>query len=128
MEKELNLFEYASKNKLRFNYRGSISTEDLWDLSLEQLDVIYKGLKQESKESEEESLLTARPVNVELTNSIKLVEYIFNKKSEEMVAAKEASAKRAEKQKLLAILASKKEAELQGKSIEELEEMIASLN
>jgi uncharacterized protein YfkK (UPF0435 family) len=33
------------RNKYRFEFRGLISAEDLFDLKLEDLDVIYKGLK-----------------------------------------------------------------------------------
>ena len=41
-----NLFEKASKMKLRFSTtKGVLSTEDLWDLSLESLDRIAKNLK-----------------------------------------------------------------------------------
>lgn len=121
------IFEYASKNKLRFNFRGVISVEDLWDLSLEQLDCLYRGLKKEAKNSEEESLLTEKQVDEKVTVSIKIVEYIFKVKKEEIELRKQKAAKKAEKQKLLAILANKKDAELQEKSVEELEKMIAEL-
>ena len=47
---ERNIFEYAAKNKLRFPFRGSITTEDLYDLSPANLDSIYKTLSREAKE------------------------------------------------------------------------------
>ena len=39
----LNIFEKASKQKLRFvTSKGMISSEDLWDMSLQSLDIIAK--------------------------------------------------------------------------------------
>ena len=35
---ELNIFEYAVRNKLRFPFRGMLSVEDLWDLRVEDLE------------------------------------------------------------------------------------------
>lgn len=123
----MNLFEYATRNKLRFAYKGVISVEDLWDLDLESLDYIYKGLKKQTKVDEEEGLLTKKVENEKLNVAIKIVEHIFNVKKEEIEKAKNQALKKAEKQKLLAILANKKEAELENKSVEELEKMIEEL-
>lgn len=39
-----NIFEFATRNKVRFSFKGLISVEDLWDLSLTNLDSIYKEL------------------------------------------------------------------------------------
>ena len=47
---EEKIFEYAAKHKLRFPYRGSITTEDLYDLSPADLDRIYKTLAREATE------------------------------------------------------------------------------
>jgi hypothetical protein len=56
-----NLFEKASKMKLRFSTtKGVLSTEDLWDLSLESLDRIAKNLYKQIKESEEISFISEK--------------------------------------------------------------------
>ena len=56
----MNIFEYAVENKLRFPYKGNISTEDLYSLSVSDLDMIYKTLKREAKRNGEESLLATK--------------------------------------------------------------------
>ena len=56
----MNIFEYAVRNKVRFPFKGMISVEDLWDLSLTNLDSIYKTLNKQIKQNDEESLLSTK--------------------------------------------------------------------
>ena len=121
------LFEAASKMKVRFNYRGVITTEDLWDLDVKALDYIYKQLMVAKKESETESLLEEKKTNPILEVQIEIVKHIFNVKVEERKAAELQAENAAKKQKILAILARKQDAELENKSAEELEELIKDL-
>ena len=121
------LFETASKMKVRFNYRGVITTEDLWDLDVRALDYIYKQLMVAKKESEIESLLEEKKTNPILEVQIEIVKHIFNVKVEERKAAELQAENAAKKQKILAILARKQDAELENKSAEELEELIKDL-
>lgn len=121
------IFETASKMKVRFNYRGVITTEDLWDLDVKALDYIYKQLMVAKKESETESLLEEKKTNPILEVQIEIVKYIFNVKVEERKAAELQAENTAKKQKILAILARKQDAELESKSAEELEELIKDL-
>ena len=55
-----NMFEVATRLKLRFPYRGMISVEDLWDLSVQSLDKVFKALNSQRKQAQEESLLNAK--------------------------------------------------------------------
>ena len=121
------LFESATRNKIRFGYRGVISTEDLWDLDVEELDGIYKNLMAEKKDSETESLLSEKKTNSILETKIEIVKYIFGVKVDEAKAAELKAENAAKKQKILAILARKQDAELENKSAEELEKLIADL-
>lgn len=121
------LFETASKMKVRFNYRGVITTEDLWDLDVRALDYIYKQLIVAKKESETESLLEEKKTNPILEVQIEIVKHIFNVKVEERKAAELQAENAAKKQKILSILARKQDAELENKSAEELEELIKGL-
>lgn len=121
------LFETASKMKVRFNYRGVITTEDLWDLDVKALDYIYKQLMVAKKESETESLLEEKKTNTILEVQIEIVKHIFNVKVEERKAAELKAENDAKKQKILAILARKQDAELESKSVEELQKLIGEL-
>ena len=49
-----NMFEIATRNKFRFPFKGVISTEDLWDLSVVSLDNVFKTLNSEMKKTKEE--------------------------------------------------------------------------
>ena len=123
-----NIFEYATRNKVRFSFRGLISVEDLWDLSLTNLDAIYKDLKKQSKQSEEESLLNIKTQEDELLNvQIEIVKYIVSVKLAEKEAREKATAKKAQKQKIMSIIAAKQDEELQNSSIDDLQKMLDEL-
>ena len=79
------MFEMASQFKFRYPYKvGLITTEDLWDLSLTQLDTVYKALSKEMHIilQDGDSLLYTKSPDLfkkeqELTAKIELVKYIF---------------------------------------------------
>lgn len=124
-----NIFEYATRNKVRFSFRGLISVEDLWDLSLTNLDSIYKELNKQSKQSEEESLLNIKTQEDELLNvQIKIVKHIVSVKLAEKEAREKASAKKAQKQKIMSIIAAKQDEALQNSSIDDLQKMLDELD
>lgn len=123
-----NIFEFASRNKVRFPFKGMISVEDLWDLSLTNLDSIYKTLNKQVKQSEEESLLSTKvSVDTELEVQIAIVKHIVSVKLAEKEAAEKASAKKAQKQKIMSIIATKQDEALQNSSIDDLKKMLDEL-
>ena len=123
-----NIFEYATRNKIRFSFRGLISVEDLWDLSLTNLDSIYKELNKQSKQSEEESLLNIKTQEDELLNmQIEIVKHIVSVKLAEKEAREKASVKKAQKQKIMSIIAAKQDEALQNSSIDDLQKMLDEL-
>lgn len=123
-----NIFEYATRNKVRFSFRGLISVEDLWDLSLTNLDFIYKELNKQSKQSEEKSLLNIKTQEDELLNmQIEIVKHIVSVKLAEKEAREKASAKKAQKQKIMSIIAAKQDEALQNSSIDDLKKMLDEL-
>ena len=120
-----NVFERAAMNKYRFPYRGQISVEDLWDLSLPGLDSIFKQLNKLKKANEEESLLEVKSAeDVEVEDKIAIVKFIV--KYKQAVAAERASAKdkKERNQKILSIIERKQNKALEGKSVEELTAML----
>jgi hypothetical protein len=123
-----NMFETASRSKLRFSFKGLISTEDLWDLPVESLDMMYKSLNAQAKQAKEESLLGTRSKQEEeLTLRIELIKHVVKTKIEEADAKVKDIEARRKKQKLMEILASKQDSDLQTKSVEELTKMIEEL-
>lgn len=127
------MFEYAAKNKIRFNYKGLITIEDLFDLTRNALDTIYKSLVAQKKtEESEESLMDAASKaktkeQQDLEAKIEIVKYVFSVKTQELLDKAEEKEKKEKKQKLLAIYASKQDEALQKMSMEDLEKMIAEL-
>lgn len=124
----MNIFEYAIRNKLRFSYKGLLTVEDLWDLTLKDLDAIYKQLKGQMKVNEEESLMASKSkADTVLEMQIEIVKYIFAEKEAAQQKAKKAAENRKQREKLMGILAEQEEKDLRGKSADELRAMIAEL-
>lgn len=123
------MFEYATRNKVRFPFKGLISIEDLWDLSLTELDSIYKTLNKKVKQANEESLLNTKSKEDKTTEiQIEIIKYIVTIKQEEAARSIAAAERRAKKQKILEVLAAKEDASLQDKSPEELQKMLSELS
>ena len=122
---EINLFEVATRKKLRFNYHGQLSVEDLWELPVEKLDSIYKSLNTEAKKESEESLLHTKSKEAELLAiKIDIVKHIVTVKLEEVKARESAMEQKKYQQRIAEIIAEKKDEQLKNLSIEELEKLI----
>lgn len=121
----VDLFKVAVKKKYRFNFKGQLTVEDLWDLSVEDLDKIYKNLKSQQKNASEESLLdTVTKEDRELSNKIEIIKSIVTDKLAAAERAKKAAEKKAQNQRILEIMADKQDAALKEKSLEELQAML----
>lgn len=125
---EVNLFEVATRNNYQFPFRGLINVIDLWDLSLTNLDSVFKVLNAEVKKSEEESLLnTKTKEDEEISNKIEIVKYIVGVKLAEKEAKEDEKKNREMKQRLLAIKAKRQNEALENLSDEDLDRAIAEL-
>ena len=122
------MFETASRRKYRFPFHGSINTEDLWDLSVQNLDLVFKALNAQVKQSSEESLLqTKNPASQQLETQIAIVKHIVSVKLAEAETRRLASENAQKKQRIMEIISSKQDDELHSKSIEELSKMLDAL-
>ena len=123
------MFETAVRNKYRYPYKGSITTEDLWDLPLTGLDSIYKALNKQVRQSQEDSLLEVKSKeNETLETQIEIVKHIVAVKQEE-AAARVMQKENAEKRRrIMEIMADKQDEELKNKSVEDLQKILDGLN
>lgn len=122
------MFEKAVRMKLRFNYKGLCSVEDLWDLPVTALDSIYKELNKKAKTEKEESLFDKRTKADDLLDlQIGIVKHIVKIKLKEQEDRENDAIKREKKQKLLSIMAEKQDKALYDMPLEDLEKMAKEL-
>ena len=124
----MNIFEIATREKYRFSFMGLISVEDLWDLKEDSLDQIYRELNSQKRKDEEESLLTVKTAADDaLDIKIQIVKYIFEKKREEALVRLQKAENAQKRHRIQELIASKQDAVLQEKSVEELQKMLEEL-
>lgn len=124
----------ALSKKIRFEYKGKISIEDLFDLSLNELDEIYRNLKKELDEYQQysaDSLLDKDVENDgaydELQLKIDVVTAVFNHLKKQQEELQKKIALQNQRDKILGIIADKQDEELTNKSISELKEILNNL-
>lgn len=123
-----NMFEVATREKMRFPFKGMISVEDLWDLSVQNLDKVFKILNSQRKEAQEESLLNTKSSEDErLDTQIEIVKYIVNVKLEEQAARVKDAENKEKKQKIMALMAKKDDEAMENMSKEELQKLLDEL-
>lgn len=120
------IYKAASKLKLRFQTtKGTLSIEQLWGLSLAELDALAVSLEQAYKDSKSKSFLdkkTEKDKIIKLRFDIALD--VLNTKVEEKDAAKKKAEDKEHDQKILSLIKEKQDEALKGKSIKELEKML----
>lgn len=122
------MFDKATRMKLRFeSNKGLLSVEQVWDLSLTALNEMAKGLSRQVKaaETDEEDFIgTKSNVDSELQLRFDVVKHIIGVKLKERDDIKDAAERKANNQVILELIQRKKQQELEGKSIEELEALL----
>lgn len=124
----MNIFERAAREKTRFNFKGLISAEDLWDLSLENLDSIWCELEAELEKLPRKSLLaTGIDQRGEIEFKQEIIKHIVDTKKIESEARAAAKLNSAKKQAILDIIQTKQNEDLKSKTVEELMQLAESL-
>ena len=123
------MFERATKLKLRFNFKGQCTTEDLWDLKENDLDLIYRDLKEDEKAVCGNGLIM-RSNKAADTLKLKqdIVKHIFDAKRAEAEARKNAAENRIRRDRLKTVLAQKQDEKLLGMSEADLQKEIEALD
>jgi hypothetical protein len=107
----VNIFEQASRQKFRFESprtAGRLTTEDLWELSLEDLDEVAKNLNKRVKASAEESFIKkVNTGNKKLETQLEVVKSIINTKLEDQEKRKLAADRKAKRTQLIELIAQK---------------------
>ena len=123
------MYKKALRTKLRFSTsKGKLTTEDLFDLSLTDLNNLAIALDKKLSETPRKSFISdIAPDTQEDELRFNIVKDIITLKLAERNAAQNANAKAAEKAQLLEILHRKKNEALENLSVAEIEAKLASL-
>lgn len=121
-------FELASRKHYRYPFNGSCSTEDLWSLSLAQLDSVYKALRrQERDDNAEDSLLAPVEKNEDRENMFEIIKYIVAYKQEQIAAKEMEKANADTRRRIQEVLYDQENETLRNMSRDQLVAMLAKL-
>ena len=120
------MYKTAAKQKLRIaTVKGALSVEQLWDLSLTEIDALAVSLEKEHQESGKKSFLTSRS---EKDKTVKLkfdiVLDILNTKVDEAEVLQQKKARKERNQKILSLIEEKKDETSKSKSVKQLESLL----
>jgi len=119
-------FKEASRQALRFaTSKGNLTTEQLWDLKLPELDVLAVSLEVQVESSGKKSFLKTSTAKDKIAKlKFDIVLDILNTKADEQAEATKKKEDKAHNDKILSLIANKQEKDLEGKSVEELTAML----
>lgn len=134
----MNIFEKASRLKLRFpSTVGNLTVEQLWDLPLTarstanpDLDSVAKAVNADLKGVTEESFVSSsdNPKKAAYELQLEIVKHIIAEKIAARENEKQRADRAARKAEILAVLETKQQEELKGKSVEDLQKELAALS
>lgn len=127
----MDIFKIAAQRKLRFDTpKGQLTAEDLYDLPLQSttgaanLDDVAKGLNKAISEAEEGSFVSGRTTaSAELNVKFDIVKAVIQDRLAAKEQSRTAGIRKAERERIDAIIAAKQDAALEDKSLEELVQM-----
>lgn len=131
----MNIFEIATRKAFRFQSpKGLLTVEDLWNLPMSKgtanLNDIAISINRRIKASAEESFVAVagqKRVDSDDVVMLEILKHIISVRQAEDEARTTAQAKAEQRRKLQELIDRKKEGELEGKSIEELQQMMDNM-
>lgn len=122
----MDIYKLAAKQKVRISTpKGSLSAEQLFELSLDELDTLAVNLETEYKGSAKKSFVHKKTEKNDLAKlKFDLVIDVLETKVAERDAAAEKAEKDEHNEKIMALIVEKKDEELKGKSIKQLMAMM----
>jgi len=135
-ENKTNIFELATKKKLRFTTsRGDLSLEQVWDLPLQStqgfdLDTLAQSIDTSLEASKGKSFVTKTdsPGSTDMALRLEIIKRIIEVKIEAKEAANARIAKAEKRTKLVELLGRKQDAELEQLTPEQIEAELAKLD
>ena len=127
------MFDQATRQKLRYETsKGMLTVEDLWDLPLSgngtNLDKIAIALSKQLKDEPSESFVVkTKKHNLTLQLKFDVVKHIIDVRLAEEAIAKDKAEAKAKKERIMEIIERKKDQELEGASLEDLQKMVEAL-
>lgn len=122
----MEIYKQALSQKLRVQTnKGNLSVEQLFDLSVKELDELAVSLQENYESSGKKSFIVKRNVKDKtLKLQFDIVLDILQTKIEEAEEAKIAKENKEHNQRIMEVIAGKADEELKGKSIKQLEAML----
>jgi hypothetical protein len=123
-------FEKASRLKLRFETnKGQVSTEELFDLSLQSLDTVAKMVNNQLRNEGEESFLPSTSSKAATHNTLRLdiLKHVIEVKVREQEARKTRADNAATLARLKELALNKSDEQLAAQSLEEINKRISEL-
>lgn len=125
----MSIYKEASKIGLRFQTtKGVLSVEQLWQLGVTDLSNAIKAVKKILKVTDDDDLSflidSKGVVDVENQLRFDILKDIYITRKEDNAAIRDKAADKAHNQKILELIAEKKEGDLKGLSVEELEKLL----
>jgi len=121
-------FKKATQLKLRFlTDKGYLSTEQLWDLTIKDLDALAVKLEKAIEETLRKSFLLKNTQEDELPRiRFDIALDVLNTKLSEQEDINNRKAKKESNERIMTIIANKKDAALSDKTIAELEQLLSN--
>lgn len=126
----MNIFERAARAKLRFlTSKGNLSTEQLFDLTLSQLDTVARSVNKTIKAEGEVSFIKENQSKTQVADTLRLdlLKHVIATKQSQIEAAETRAANATRKRRLEAALANKQDEALGNMSEAQLAAELAKM-